>query len=149
MDYQELLKEYYYTGDTADETIDREVELLLKNTDSSEVLQAFAMEHNYDDGLDIPEIIASNPACDLATALTIFSDIEAYDYLLYGKNSEIYEKESYELFRKIRDNVYSGFYSRSGKIPFKVPLSKIQVYKMKKAGLKKKDYIFIEDIAAD
>lgn len=107
------------------------------------------MEHNYDDGLAIPEIITSNPACDLATALTVFSDIEAYDYLLYGKNSEEYEKESYELFRKIRDNVYNGFYSRSGKIPFKVPLSKLQVYKMKKNGLKKKDHIFIEDITTD
>lgn len=149
MDYQELLKKYYYTGDTDDETIDKEVESLLKNTDSSEVLQAFAMEHNYDDGLAIPEIITSNPACDLATALTVFSDIEAYDYLLYEKNSEGYEKESYELFRKIRDNVYNGFYSRSGKIPFKAPLSKLQVYKMKKNGLKKKDYIFIEDITTD
>lgn len=146
MDYEKLLYEYYNGSECNEDEIDKEVQILLKTTDDPEVLHAFALEHNYDDGIDIPEIIAANPACDLATALTIFYDIEAYDYLMYGKDSEIYEKESFELFKIIRDNVHNEFYSRSGKIPFKVPLSKIQVYKMKKDGLKKKDYIFIEDI---
>jgi len=147
VDYTKLLNEFYYGGsDEDDDELYSDVEAFLKSTDSKEALHAFATEHNYDDGYEIPEMIIDNPNCDLATALTIFYDIEGINYLLEGKNADIYEKESYALFQIIQKHVYEGFYTESGEIQFIVPLTKVQVYQIKKAGLKEKDYVFIKNI---
>lgn len=109
------------------------------------VLYLLGCNYNWDDGFTVPEAIINNPNCGLATALVIFYLADGARYL---KNKMDIEKSALEPWRNFILNLYNkivhGNFKRSN-IRFVPPLSKVEIYKLKK-GLDTSEYIFIEEI---
>ena len=109
------------------------------------VLYLLGCNYNWDDGFTVPEAILNNPNCGLTTALVVFYLADGARYL---KNKSDIEKSALESWWNFILNLYNkivhGNFKRSS-IRFVPPLSKVEIYKMKK-GLDTSEYIFIEEI---
>lgn len=109
------------------------------------VLHLLGRGYNWDDGFAVPEAIINNPNCCLSTALELFYLADGVRYL---KNKMDIEKSALEPWRNFILNLYNkivhGNFKRSN-IKFMPPLSKVEIYKLKK-GLDTSEYIFIEEI---
>ncbi len=126
--------------------VTEEILAQIRETDNAELLHTIAEDYNYDDGLEIPEIIVNNPFCELATALTIFCDAGGYDYLdeegregLKRSDKDVYGFLD-SLHGRIRNNEF-----QVGDLTFDPQLTKVQIYKFKKYA-DEKDWIFVEGI---
>lgn len=109
------------------------------------VLHLLGRSYNWDDGFAVPEAIINNPNCCLSTALELFYLADGARYL---KDKLDIEKSALESWRNFILNLYNkiahGNFKRSN-IRSVPPLSKVEIYKMKK-GLDTSEYIFIEEI---
>lgn len=109
------------------------------------VLHLLGRGYNWDDGFAVPEAIINNPNCCLSTALELFYLADGVRYL---KNKSDIEKSALESWRNFILSLYNkivqGNFKRSN-IKFMPPLSKVEIYKLKK-GLDTSEYIFIEEI---
>lgn len=109
------------------------------------VLHLLGRSYNWDDGFAVPEAIINNPNCCLSTALELFYLADGARYL---KDKLDIEKSALESWRNFILNLYNkiahGNFKRSN-IRFVPPLSKVEIYKMKK-GVDTSEYIFIEEI---
>lgn len=96
-------------------------------------------EYNWDDGFKLPGEIIDDKECDLATALKVFYLAGGYDYLI---GSTYVESEWFEfisdLFLRIKEQSF-----KKGKLTYTIPLTKTQVYKLRKIGA---PCIFLENI---
>ncbi len=82
------------------------------------------------DGFEIPQIILDNDRCDLSTALLAFYSADGVSYLLNRLENENLPK--WHVFIK---NLYNFILNRKyvkGQIAFKISLSKVQIFKLKK-----------------
>lgn len=109
------------------------------------VLHLLGRGYNWDDGFAVPEAILNNPNCCLSTALELFYLADGVRYL---KDKLDIEKSALESWRNFILSLYNkivqGNFKRSN-IKFMPPLSKVEIYKLKK-GLDTSEYIFIEEI---
>lgn len=112
-------------------------------TKDKDSLHAFALEYNWDNGFEIPKAILSNPNCSLGTALVLFYQGDGYRFLIEKPDfSAIPEWLAFisSLYSDIKDGKYND-----KSIPFEVPLTKIQVFKLKKM-LADDEQIFVTNI---
>ncbi len=125
------------------DTAKDKVKSFLSQTDDQEILYMYACNYNWDDGFEIPQAILDNEKCDLSIALLLFYEADGCQYLT-EKSDNINLPQWSVFIRKLYDSIMAGKY-RQGEIAFKVPLSKVQIYKLKKV-LTEDENIFIEDI---
>ena len=104
-------------------------------------LENMLNEDNWDNGFEIPKEILADPRCDLALALEIFYLSDGYAYLEdLEKTTDLKEWNSF--ITALYDDISNNKFPKTGK-SFKIPLSKVQKYKLKKKGISK---IFLIDL---
>lgn len=125
------------------DTPKEEIKRVLSQTEDQEILYRYAYNYNWDDGFEIPQIILDNKRCDLSTALLIFYEADGWRYLT-EKSENTNSPQWSSFIRKLYDSILKEKY-QAGQIAFTVPLSKVQIYKMKKA-LSEEENVFMENI---
>ena len=104
-------------------------------------LENMLNEDNWDNGFEIPKEILADPRCDLALALEIFYLSDGYAYLEdLEKTTDLKEWNSF--ITALYDDISNNKFPKTGK-SFKIPLSKVQKYKLQKKGISK---IFLIDL---
>ena len=126
MDEKKILKvkELLYNVDND------EVKRVIFQTGDQEILYVYAYNYNWDNGFDIPQTVLDNEKCDLSTALLIFYRADGLSYL-QDKSDNINLPQWSIFIKKLYNSILKGKYQR-GKIEFKIPLSKVQLYKLRK-----------------
>ena len=99
--------------------------------------------YNWDNGFDIPQTVLDNKKCDLSIALFIFYRADGLSYL-EDKTDNANLPQWYSFIKRLYDSILTGEY-QSGEIEFKVPLSKVQLFKLKKV-IAEEENIFTENI---
>lgn len=94
-------------------------------------------------GFDIPQTVLDNKKCDLSIALLIFYRADGLSYL-EDKTDNANLPQWYSFIKRLYDSILTGEYQR-GEIEFKVPLSKVQLFKLKKVTTEEEN-IFTENI---
>lgn len=120
-----------------------EVKRTISQTEDQEILYVYAYNYNWDNGFDIPQAVLDNEKCDLSIALLIFYRADGLRYL-EDKSDNVNLPQWSSFIKSLYDSILLGKYQR-GKIEFKVPLSKVQFFKLKKAITEAED-IFTENI---
>lgn len=120
-----------------------EVKRAIFQTEDQEILYVYAYNYNWDNGFDIPQAVLDNEKCDLSTALLIFYKADGLSYLANKTENRNLPQWSF-FIKRLYDSILLGNYQR-GEIEFKVPLSKVQLFKIKKA-ITKEENIFTENI---
>lgn len=114
----------------------------------SVLLHIIAGNYNWDNGFEIPYSIINNNYCDLGTALMIFYDADGYrilDNREEVKNPNLKEWGNFisETEEKILNNKFV-----LKKIKFIPPLTKVQIFKLKKNNPSIAN-VFIEESEGD
>ena len=125
------------------DTDNDEVKRTIFQMDDQEILYVFVYNYNWDNGFDIPQTVLDNEKCDLSIALLIFYRADGLSYLT-DKSDNVNLPQWSSFIKRLYDSILMGKYQR-GEIEFKVPLSKVQLYKLKKA-MTEEENIFIENI---
>lgn len=120
------------------------VKRILSQTEDQEILYLYVCNYNWDDGFEIPQAILDNGKCELSIALLLFYKADGYRFLM-EKTDNASSPQWSSFVRDLYDSIMVGKY-RKGKIAFEVPLSKVQVYKLKKM-LTEEEKVFTENIA--
>lgn len=120
-----------------------EVKIILSETKDKEILYIYIYNYNWNNGFEIPQIVLNNDKCDLSIALLIFYRAEGLSYLM-DKSENVNLLEWSLFIKKLYNSILEGKYKRGG-IEFKIPLSKLQLFKLKKI-LVDQESVFIEDI---
>lgn len=139
MDENKILnvKALLYDADTD------KVKRIISQTEDQEVLYIYTYNYNWDNGFDIPQTVLDNEKCDLSIALLVFYKADGLSYLA-DKSDNINLPQWSFFIKRLYDSILMGKYQK-GKIEFKVPVSKVQLFKLKKA-ITEAENIFIEDI---
>ena len=125
------------------DTDNDEVKRIIFQAEDQEVLYVYTYNYNWDNGFDIPQIVLDNEKCDLSIALLIFYRVDGLSYLEdKSDNAKLPQWSSF--IKKLYDSILTGEY-QSGEIEFKVPLSKVQLFKLKKV-IAEEENIFTENI---
>jgi len=114
----------------------------IKNINDAETLHIIAMNYNWDNGLEIPLEIFRNEICDLSTALLLF--YLADGYLFLENKNKVYESKDLkwkEFLCELYDKIVSNKF-KTQTIAFSPPLSKGQIYKLRKINLNIPNYFF-------
>ena len=120
-----------------------EVKRVFLQMQDQEILYIYAYNYNWDNGFDIPQAVLDNEKCDLSIALLIFYRADGVSYLSEKSDNENLPQWS-SFIKKLYYSILSGRYQR-GEIEFKVPLSKVQLFKLKRT-ITEEENIFTEDI---
>ena len=123
------------------DTDNDEVKRTIFQTEDQEILYVYA--YNWDNGFDIPQTVLDNEKCDLSIALLIFYRADGLSYLEEKFDNDNLPQWS-SFIKRLYDSILTGKYPR-GEIEFKVPLSKVQVFKLKKL-ITEEENIFTENI---
>lgn len=132
----------YTVNDLQNEDIQSLQEKLFTCNDKN-ILHKFALEYNWDNGFGIPKSILANSNCTLGTALALFFQSDGYRYLI-EKPIESELPDWVDFIESLYANIRNGKYQDKS-VPFSIPLSKIQLYKLKKL-LSEEEHVFINDI---
>lgn len=125
------------------DTDNDEVKRTIFQTEDQEILYVYAYNYNWDNGFDIPQTVLDNEKCDLSIALLIFYRADGLSYLEEkSDNANLPQWSSF--IKRLYDSILTGKYQR-GEIEFKVPLSKVQLFKLKKV-ITEEENIFVENI---
>lgn len=125
------------------DTDNDEVKRTIFQTEDQEILYVYAYNYNWDNGFDIPQAVLDNEKCDLSIALLIFYRADGLSYLEdKSDNANLPQWSSF--IKRLYDSILTGKYQR-GEIEFKVPLSKVQLFKLKKV-IAEEENIFTENI---
>lgn len=125
------------------DTDNDEVKRTIFQTEDQEILYVYAYNYNWDNGFDIPQTVLDNEKCDLSIALLIFYRADGLSYLEdKSDNANLPQWSSF--IKRLYDSILTGKYQR-GEIEFKVPLSKVQLFKLKKV-IAEEENIFTENI---
>lgn len=123
------------------DTDNDEVKRTIFQTEDQEILYVYA--YNWDNGFDIPQTVLDNEKCDLSIALLIFYRADGLSYLEdKSDNANLPQWSSF--IKRLYESILTGKYQK-GKLEFKVPLSKVQLFKLKKA-IAEAEKIFTENI---
>ena len=121
----------------------QKVKDFLAKCDDEEELYVYAYNYNWGDGFEIPRIIMDNEASSLAVALLLFYRAGGYTYLSEKPTSSDL-KEWYSFVCELYDRILSGKY-RVGKVAFTTDLTKVQMFKLRKA-INEDEKIFVNSI---
>ena len=116
---------------------------IISQTEDQEILYVYVYNYNWDNGFDIPQTILDNEKCDLSIALLIFYRADGLSYL-EDKSDNVNLPQWSFFIKRLYDSILAGKYQR-GEIEFKVPLSKVQLFKLKKVTTEEEN-IFTENI---
>ena len=119
-----------------------DVENILETISNPEILYVYAYNYNWDNGFEIPRMILKNKNCELSTALLMFYRCYGYSFMMRENNNN--QSEWFLFTRELYESIVSQKYEL-GTIGFKVPLSKTQLFKIKKM-LSKDDEIIVKSI---
>lgn len=137
---EELVKQMLYDKDIS-EVIGQLDEIV-----DSEILHIYAYNYNWDNGFEIPRKIIQKDCCQLSTALMVFYAADGVRYL-QDKNEVNNLKEwsifIKELYNKIINNEFL-----EGTIKFTPPLSKVQIFKIKKI-INTNEEVFLKEIGTN
>ncbi|MBD5512703.1 MAG: DUF4274 domain-containing protein [Lachnospiraceae bacterium] len=120
-----------------------EVQVIISQTEDPEVLYMYAYNYNWDNGFEIPQSILDHNKCNLSIALLIFYRADGASYLLNKSYSERLPQWS-SFIKKLYETIIDEKYQKV-EIEFKAPLSKVELYKLKKI-LSEQENVFIENI---
>ena len=125
------------------DSTDAEIKDTISRMEDQEVIYVFTYNYNWDNGFEIPKLILANKKCNLSTALLMFYRADGIGYLLDKTDN----KNSPQWFSFIRALYYSILNRdcREDNIEFKIPLSKVQLFKLQKK-LVEQENIFIKNI---
>lgn len=139
-DFNEI-QEVMYNGS------DQEYKDLAIKLDTAEELYVYAFNYNWDDGFDIPNLILNNSKCDLSIALLLFYQAEGTEFWKsdFSDADGFVVKEHYAFISKLHNDIVNGRYVK-GNIQFKIPLSRVEKYKLGKL-LSENEEVFLNDIA--
>lgn len=126
-----------------------EIQAVISKTEDPDILYMYAYNYNWDDGFEIPQLILDNNKCNLSIALLIFYSADGVQFLL----NKVYDEsvnQWYSFIKKLYNAIITGKYQQE-EIAFKVPLSKVELYKLKKTlneqgNLFNENSIFFKDI---
>lgn len=116
---------------------------IISGIEEQEVLYVYAYNYNWDNGFEIPQLILDNEKCNLSIALLIFYRADGVSYLFnksYNENLQLW----YIFIEKLYNTILTKVYKDDKKIKFKIPLSKVQLFKLKKI-LTEQENVFIRD----
>ena len=125
------------------DTDNDEVKKTIFQTEDKEILYIYAYNYNWDNGFDIPQLVLDNEKCDLSIALLIFYRADGLSYLA-DKSDNVNLPQWSSFIKRLYDSILTGKYKK-GEIEFKVPLSKVELFKLKKT-IREEEIIFIENI---
>lgn len=120
-----------------------EVRVFISQTEDPEILYMYAYNYNWDNGFEIPQSILNHNKCNLSIALIIFYRADGISYLL-DKSCHGSVPQWSSFIKKLYDSIIYEKYQKT-EIEFKAPLSKVELYKLKKA-LSEQENIFIQNI---
>ena len=120
-----------------------EVKTIISQTEDREILYVYTYNYNWDNGFEIPQAVLDNNKCDLSIALLIFYSADGLRYLV-DKSHDADLPQWSSFIKNLYDAILEGKYQK-GEIEFKVPLPKVQLYKLKKM-LTEQEMIFIKNI---
>lgn len=103
--------------------------------DSAEALQVLVEHYNWDDGFEIPTLIANHSKCDLAVALQMYWLAES-DYALADRPEERKRnpESAWAIFgAMLTERLVNGYYRR-GTASYEVDLMPVHFYKLRKRG---------------
>ena len=119
------------------------IKRIISQTEDQEILYVYVYNYNWDNGFDIPQTVLDNKKCDLSIALLIFYRADGLSYL-EDKSDNVNLPQWSFFIKRLYDSILAGKYQR-GEIEFKVPLSKVQLFKLKKVTTEEEN-IFTENI---
>jgi hypothetical protein len=125
-----------------DEELDK-VKERISTIDDPKTLSLYIQNYNWDDGFDIPQAVLNNGACDLSVALQIFYLADGFAFLL-DRTAKADNTRWYKFITRLYESIITGKFPK-GSISFAVPLSKAQIFKVKK-NLNDGEKILIENI---
>ncbi|MBE5872313.1 MAG: DUF4274 domain-containing protein [Lachnospiraceae bacterium] len=120
-----------------------EIKRKIKKITDQKLLYIYAYNYNWDNGFEIPQMIIDNKVCSLSTALLLFYRADGYVYL-QEKNMETNLSQWAEFIKKLYCLILMSKFEKS-EIQFKVPLSKVQIFKLKKE-LTPDEMVFVNNI---
>lgn len=120
-----------------------EVKRVIFQTEDQESLYVYAYNYNWDNGFVIPKTVLDNEKCDLSIALLIFYRADGLSYLINKSDNPNLPQWS-SFIKNLYNLIIMGKYQK-GEIEFKIPLSKVQLFKLKKL-IKDEEKIFTENI---
>lgn len=124
------------------ESAKEDILTIISRIEEPEILYVYIYNYNWDNGFEIPQLILDNDKCDLSIALLIFYSADGSSYLL-DKSNDRNLPQWYMFVKKLYDSILRGKY-KCGKIQFKVPLSKVQIFKLKKILTEQEDIFFMD-----
>lgn len=124
------------------ENIDQ-VKTELLGCKDKDYLNGFALEYDWNNGFDIPKAILSNPYCSLGTALVLFYQGDGYRYIKEKPESSDLP-EWLTFISSLYFDIKGGKFGDTS-VHFEVPLSKTQIFQLKKK-LADDEQVFINNI---
>lgn len=134
------------------------IEQLLYNTEKKEILKAideikdektlfvYAYNYNWDNGFEIPKEILNNSSCTLSIAMLLFWEADGLSYLL-DKSLNDNLPEWFAFISMLYDKIVNNMFI-NGMVACKVPLTKVQIFKLSKT-LTAKEKIFVNNIEGE
>ncbi|MGL5150835.1 MAG: DUF4274 domain-containing protein [Clostridium sp.] len=116
----------------------------IKGISDSKLLHVIAGNYNWDNGFDIPYSIINNKSCDLGTALMIFYNADGYRVL---ENNDELKNPNLKQWANFISEIEKGILNnrfRGNSIKFIPPLTKVQIFKLKKNN-PNIDKVFLEE----
>lgn len=120
-----------------------EMQTIISKIKDPDVLYVYMYNYNWDNGFEIPQLVLDNAGCNLSIALLVFYRAEGIRYLFNSVCSENMQ-QWYFFIKQLYNSILNKNYQK-GEIEFKVPLSRVQLFKLKKM-LTEEERIFIENI---
>lgn len=106
----------------------------INNISDSELLHVIAGNYNWGNGFEIPYSILNNGNCDLGTALMMFYDADGYRLLENEKELNNPNLVNWSTFiSEIHERILKNNF-KNKEIRFEPPLSKVQIFKLKKSN---------------
>ncbi len=137
---EEFVKQMIYDKDK------REVMRQLDEIVDSEILHLYAYNYNWDNGFKIPRKIIHKDCCQLSTALMMFYAADGIRYL--QDKSEVNNLKEWSIFIKELYNKIINNEFLEGTIKFTPPLSKVQIFKIKKI-INTNEEVFLKEIGTN
>jgi len=116
-----------------EEDIDEAV-LVTESIKNAVELHVLANNYNWDNGFRVPEAIIRNECCDLGTALLMFYLADGYSML---SDRENFGNSTLSDWKKFLEELLGKITRREflrSEIAFSVPLTKVQLFKLKKGN---------------
>ena len=118
----------------------------IKEIDDEKTLFVFSYNYNWNNGFQIPSVVLQNKNCTLSVALMLFYNADGLNYIQNKiPNDSLPEWSVFIeiLYKNILEKKYD-----QGEISFQNPLTKVQLFKLKKM-ISIKDEIFVNNISGE